>query len=346
MKDAKLAVSDLTFFKRFKPMYDFTILVLSGAYSSSVALTLDILSAAASMAARVGAASPRWRVYAADTRIGLSHGLSIETKTLPKTARADGSTWVVPGLGLENPSTLGNRLTQADAQRAIQALRSQARSGGTVAASCSSVFLLQAADLLAGKKVTTSWWLGPALQRLESRCQVDADRMVITDGNIVTAGAALAQTDLMLHLLRSQFGTVLADGVARVLLIDGRQAQAPFIVPTLLASGNELIAKLTARIEAALPNLPSVAELAAEFCVSERTLARHVQAATGRSTLTLVQSIRLGKARMLLETSRLTVDQVAERVGYGDATALRRLMRKVVGATPRQFRPSALAQSG
>ncbi|HEY3049000.1 MAG TPA: helix-turn-helix domain-containing protein, partial [Polaromonas sp.] len=337
-------MSVLTFFKRFQPMNDFTILVLSGAYSSSVALTLDILSAAASVAARTGLASPRWRVYATDTRARLSHGLSIETKALPKTARADGSTWVVPGLGLDNALVLSDRLTQPDAQQAIQALRTQVRAGGTVAASCSAVFLLQAADLLAGKKVTTSWWLAPALQRLEPRCQVDADRMVITDGSVVTAGAALAQTDLMLHLLRSQFGPALADAVARVLLIDGRQAQAPFIVPSMLASGNELIAKLTARIEAALPNLPSVAELATEFCVSERTLARHVQAATGRSTLALVQSIRLGKARMLLETSRLTVDQVAERVGYGDATALRRLMRKVVGATPRQFRPSAVAQ--
>lgn len=78
--------------------------------------------------------------------------------------------------------------------------------------------------------------------------------------------------------------------------------------------------------------------------MSERTLARHVQTATGRSTLALVQNIRLGKARMLLETSRLTVDQVAERVGYGDATALRRPMRKVAGATPKRFRPSAAAQ--
>ena len=43
---------------------------------------------------------------------------------------------------------------------------------------------------------------------------------------------------------------------------------------------------------------------------------------------------------MLLETTRLPVEQVAEQVGYGDATALRRLMRKVTGATPRQFRYS------
>jgi Helix-turn-helix domain len=45
--------------------------------------------------------------------------------------------------------------------------------------------------------------------------------------------------------------------------------------------------------------------------------------------------------RGLLATSRMTVEQIAEQVGYSDATALRRMMRKLVGATPRQFRPTA-----
>lgn len=325
-------------------MVDFTILILTGAYPSSVAVTLDMLSAAAAMAERLGVAKPSWRTYTVaqpETRLG--NGFSIQAQPLPKDVSADRSTWIVPGLGLENPCAITSRLAHPDAQRAIEALRVHGRAGGAIAASCSAVFLLQAAGLLIGKKVTTSWWLAPSLQRLEPGCTVDADRMVVADGTLVTAGAALAQTDLLLHLLRTRFGVALADAVSRVLLIDGRQNQAPFVVPTMFANGNELIAKLTARIDSALPNLPSIAELAAELCVSERTLSRHVRAATGRSTLALLQSVRLSKARTLLETSKLTVEQVAERVGYGDATALRRMMRKVVGATPRQFRPSIFA---
>lgn len=174
---------------------------------------------------------------------------------------------------------------------------------------------------------------------------VDANRMVIRDGTVVTAGAAFAQTDLMLHLLRTQFGPALADAVSRALLIDGRQSQAQFIVPALLANGNELVSKLVTRFESALPNPPSVSALAAEFGMSDRTLSRHVRAATGRSTSALLQSVRLGKARVLLETSKLTVEQVAERVGYVDTTALRRLMRKVMGATPRQFRTAVSSAS-
>ncbi|GAC1420389.1 MAG: helix-turn-helix domain-containing protein [Burkholderiaceae bacterium] len=327
-------------------MIDFTVLVLPGTFPSSVTLTLDILSTAAAMAKSVGCAEPRWRVVSTDSTVQLGHGLKIDAKILPKTARADGSTWVIPGLGLPDRRAIMSRLAQPDVLCAIAALQTHARAGGTVAASCSAVFLLQSADLLASKKVTTSWWFASLLQKMESRCVVDADRMVIRDGKVVTAGAAFAQTDLMLHLLRTQFSPALADAVARALLIDGRQSQAQFIVPAMLANGNELIAKLVSRFESALPNPPSVSDLAAEFCMSDRTLSRHVRVATGRSTSALLQSVRINKARMLLETSKLTVEQVAERVGYVDTTALRRLMRKVTGATPRQFRPAVSDPSG
>lgn len=322
-------------------MYDFTILVVSGAYASSVATTLDMLTAAAAMAPRVGAATPRWRIRSLEegpTR--LSNGLFIDAKQLSKRVQPDNSIWVIPGLATDSPSAVDARLSKPDAFLAVKALKAQARAGGTVAASCAAVFLLQAADLLKERKATTTWWLAAHLQRVEPRCVVDANRLVIADGPIWTAGAAFAQTDLMLQLLRTRFGAALSDAVSRVLLIDGREAQAPFIVPAMLANGNDFIAQLSLQIEAAFPNTPSIADIAAQHRISERTLARRVRAVTGWSTSALIQFVRLKRARMLLETSRMSIDQVAEHIGYSDATALRRLMRKVFGATPRQFRPS------
>jgi len=320
-------------------MRDFTVLVLPGAYASSVAVTLDILEAAARLAPRAKTPRPTWRVVSPDGRpIALSAGLRLEASALPTTSRADASTWIVPGLGTDNPAVIQERLAREDARRAIAAIARHVGRGGTVAASCSAVFLLQAAGLLAQRRATTSWWLAPELRRLEPGCVVDADRMVCADGPVTTAGAALAQSDLMLHLLRARLGVALADAVSKVLLIDGRQAQAPFAVPAMMANGSELIRRLTQRIEAALPQPPSVAALAEELAMSPRTLARHVRAASGRGPLALVQSVRLNRARQLIESSRMTIAQVAASVGYEDATALRRLMRKAAGAAPSQFR--------
>jgi transcriptional regulator GlxA family with amidase domain len=324
---------------RFQPMRDFTILVLPGAYASSVAATLDVLHAASALAPRMKQARPTWRVLSpSGGPVPLSGGLHVDAAALPKRQRPDAGTWIVPGLGLDTPEAIATHLAGADAQRAIQAVAAHAAGGGRVAASCSAVFLLQAAGLLPRRRVTTSWWLASALRRLEPRCIVDADRMVCADGPVSTAGAAFAQTDLMLHLLRVRFGIALADAVGRVLLIDGRQAQAPFVMPTLLSSGNALVARLVKRIESALPNPPSVQALADEFAMSQRTLSRHVRAATGQGTLALVQSVRLNRARMLIESSRMSIARVAEQVGYEDATALRRLMRKVAGVNPSRFR--------
>lgn len=325
-------------------MNDFTVLILEGAYPTSVAVTSDILAAAETLAAQVGVSAPRWRLYSiTGGPIRLQGGLTVETSKLPAKTREDRSTWVLPGLGLNTSAALRQRLECADTAKAIERLAGHVKSGGHVAASCSAVFLLHAAGLLRGRRVTTTWWLAPLLKKMNPDCTVDADRMVCTDGPVVTAGAAFAQTDLMLHLLRERCGNALADIVSRMLLIDGRQAQAPFIAPEVLASGNNLVARVAARVESNLPNAPTVTELAQEFCMSERTLSRHLQRATGKSTLALVQSVKLRRARTLLETSRMTVEQVAEAVGYQDSTALRRLMKKVAGANPSRYRSAVAA---
>ncbi len=258
-------------------MFDFTILVLPGAFASGVGAALDILSSAAGLANNVGCAAPRWRVCSTRRQSSLSNGLKIDAAVLPKRPRPDRSIWLVPGLGLDDADAVVSRFSEPDATQAIKALRTQAEAGGTIAASCSAVFLLHAAGLLADKRVTTTWWLGGLLQRMEPRCVVDVDQMVVSDGNIVTGGAAFAHIDLVLHLLRTRFNPSLADAVSRTMVIDGRQSQAQYIVPTTLANGNDLATKLVACFEAGLPNPPSVAALAAEFCMSSRTLSRRIE---------------------------------------------------------------------
>ena len=250
-------------------MRDFTVLVLPGAFASSVAVTLDILQAAATLAPRARLPRPTWRVLSLDGgAVALSNGLQVETVMLPIRTRSDASTWIIPGLGMDRASTLHARLARDDAVRAIAAVRRHVARGGAVAAACSAVFLLQAAGVLHERRATTSWWLAPELRRIEPRCSVDADRMVCVDGPVSTAGAALAQSDLMLHLLRTRFGSALAEIVGRVLLIDGRQAQAPFVVPSMLSNGNELVRRLTERIESSLPRPPSVAAIDETFTIT------------------------------------------------------------------------------
>lgn len=323
-------------------MTTFNILLLHGAYASSVALTVDILSAAATIAPGMKLEKPQWKLYSmAGGDVLLSNGMHLSSHALVGKRAPKAGVWLIPGIGITSASMADERLAQPDAIAASALLAKVYVWGASVSASCSAVLLLAHAGLLANKRVTTAWWLAPLLQQREPRCKIDANRMIITDGAITTAGAALAQTDLMMHLLREHFGLKLVDAVARVLLIDKRQSQAGFIVPSAYASGSDLVARLSKRFEAALPSPPSLQMLAQEMNMSERTLSRHIRAATGRNPLALLQSIRMHKAQALLQNSRLSVDEIAERVGYQDATALRRLFKATIQSTPRQIRRDA-----
>lgn len=319
-------------------MPTYTVLVLEDSYASSVAVTVDALRAAARLAPRLGLAAPTWSVASAyGGPVELQGGLSVDTTGLPR-RRDPETTWVVPGLGTETEESVLARLDREDVAPVVRALRRHGDGGGRIAAGCSAVFLLERAGLLDGRTVTTTWWLAPALAARAAGCTVDADRMVCADGPVVTAGAAFAQTDLMLHLLRTYGGARLSDLVARTLLVDARHAQSPYVVPELLANGDALVTRIVGIVEERLPDPPTVAGLAAELAVSERTLARQVARACGLTPLALVQSVKLRRARTLLESSRMPVEQVATAVGYRDATALRRAMRKAEGVTPSQYR--------
>ena len=96
--------------------------------------------------------------------------------------------------------------------------------------------------------------------------------MVCADSPIITAGAAFAQTGLMLQLLRGDGVGALSAAVSRVLLIDGCQAQSPYIVAEVLANGDSLVTQVIARIEAALPLMTEAVE---EAMTHRRRQAHH-----------------------------------------------------------------------
>ncbi len=319
-------------------MHDFTIVVVPGAFASSVTSTLDILATAATIAEQRGLATPRWRICGPQPgHVTLGHGLMLQVEQIEQSAE-DNSCWVIPGIGISDVDHLEERLAAPWAAPFLTALANHVRNGKEVAASCSAVFLLHAAGLLDGRRVTTSWWLAPHLQALAPGCRVDPDFMVLADPPLTTAGAAFAQTDLILHLLRRRLSPDIADRVGKALLLDRRQLQSPFIIPAVLVQGNALVSRLTAQIENSLPELTGVRALAESVGMSERTLSRHVHKATGHSTRQLIQRVQLNKARALLESGQYSVEEIATRVGYRDPTALRRLMRRLLNVTPRQLR--------
>jgi transcriptional regulator GlxA family with amidase domain len=327
-------------------MSDFAVLVLDSTSGAGLGITLEMLDAARELAPSVLAPQLRSSIYSMrGGYLPMQSGMSVETSRFPASGLDPATTIVVPGLALNTATAVSSSSSCPEIRFAASVIQAHVERGGRVAACHSAVFLLQFAGALDGKRATTAWPLADLLQLMNPSCSVDARLRICLDGLILTGGAAFAQTDVMLHLIREKAGVSLADSVARLLLVDARQSDSPFLVAEVLANGDALVSRLVAAIERALPESLSVSDLAKIVCMSERTLSRHVRKTTGQSTSTLVQSVKLNKARALLEQSRLSVENIAAAVGYSDSTALRRLMKRAAGASPNQYRSGSIASS-
>lgn len=72
--------------------------------------------------------------------------------------------------------------------------------------------------------------------------------------------------------------------------------------------------------------------------LAKRTFDRRFRAATGYAALEYVQALRIEEAKQMLETTCISVEQIAAEVGYEDTRYFRELFRRLVGLTPGSYR--------
>jgi len=212
--------------------------------------------------------------------------------------------------------------------------------GATLCSVCAGAFLLGETGLLSGREATTHWAFADTLAARFPEIKVDVDRMVIDDGDIITAGGILAWTDLGLTLVERFLGPSIMLDTARFLLIDppGR-SQRPYnhFVPRLV-HGDAAILKVQHWLHANGGKDSSVKALAETARLEERTFLRRFRTATGLRPTEYAQQIRIAKAREALELSRRPIEQIAWEVGYGDPAAFRKLFQRVTGLAPTDYR--------
>lgn len=312
------------------------ILVLKGAMPSSVAITFDVLATANRLRATAGR-TPAFAARISGSGAAVARALA-GAAGLPDAADAAADLVIVPGLGLSSEEEVKARLTKRDARAAEHRLTEAAGRGALVASSCSGTFLLAAAGLLAGRRATTSWWLAPAFRRMYPGIALNTEVLVAVDGPITTAGAAMAHMDLMLSVVARRAGSSLADGCARYLLLDERRSQSRYMALGFLAAADERVARAETWARRHLERGFAIDELAAAAGLAPRTFARRVERATGMPPVRFVQRLRVERAIELLETTRLSLEEIARRVGYAEPTTLRRLIRRDGGNPPRRMR--------
>lgn len=219
-------------------------------------------------------------------------------------------------------------------------LRSRHAEGTTLASVCRGAFILGYTGLLNGRVATTHWQFADELAKSFPAINVDANRLIADEGDILTSGGLMAWVDLGLVIVQRILGPAVAAQTARYLVADpGRQSQSQYIrFNPSLGHGDEPILRVQQWLQSTLASQVRVHQMAEHADLGEKTFTRRFIAATGLRPTAYMQQLRIEKARELLELTRRTVDRVAWDVGYQDPSAFRQVFQGNTGLTPREYR--------
>jgi AraC family transcriptional regulator, transcriptional activator FtrA len=208
--------------------------------------------------------------------------------------------------------------TELPPQKLLNAIRNAHQKGTRFVLICSGVFVLAAAGLLDGKRATTHWRHMPDLKRMYPSILVEENVLYVDEGQIITSAGSVAGIDACLHLVRRDFGSKIANTVARRLVMsphrDGGQMQ--FVAAPVQERPGRTIAASLDWARSRLSNPIDITTFAAQAAMSERTFLRHFQESLGMSPVAWLQRERMFRARELLESSDLSLEDVAQSSGY------------------------------
>ncbi|MEU4391673.1 helix-turn-helix domain-containing protein [Kribbella sp. NPDC023855] len=221
----------------------------------------------------------------------------------------------------------------------VELVREAHRRGVRIASVCTGAFTLAAAGLLDGRPAATHWAHAEELTRRYPLVEVATDVLYLDDGDLLTSAGVTAGLDLCLHLVRRDYGSAVAANVARRLVMaphrDGGQAQ--FLTAPAIA-GDGSLEPVMRWMQDHLTEPLTLASIAAQASMSTRTLSRQFRAQTGSTPLQWLIRLRVNRAQELLETTDLTIDQIATASGFGSPLLLRQHFTKALATTPTAYR--------
>ena len=222
----------------------------------------------------------------------------------------------------------------------LEALRAAHARGARLLSICSGAFVIAATGLLDDKRAATHWRYAASLQRQYPSITVDANALYVDEGQVLTSAGSAAGLDLFLHLIRRDFGSEIANHVARRLVIpphrDGGQAQ--FVERPIQKYERNALSKLIDTMRRHLDESFSISDMSRMASMSERTFMRRCKSSTGMTPADWLTFVRVDRARELLESSRLSIEQIASQTGLGTATTLRHHFHRKLGVSPSDYR--------
>lgn len=245
---------------------------------------------------------------------------------------------MVPGVDHRDSSQLDGLLDALAPEQAL--METYLRDDGLLISSCSSTSLLARTGKLDGRRATTSWWLSAYFRKKFPQVLLEAEELIVQDGQLVSSGGVTSYIDLSLWLVAHFAGEELRQMTAKILVVDAnRNSQAPYVAKAIMQDqGHAVIERARRWLNKRLDQQWAMADLASYCNVSQRTLLRRFQESMKLSPIHYVQQLRVERAKALLETTRLSLEDITARCGYEDVSSFSKIFKQWAQVTPKDYR--------
>ncbi|MEU9114961.1 helix-turn-helix domain-containing protein [Streptomyces sp. NPDC048483] len=265
-------------------------------------------------------------------RTAADFGVTVERDA---SALADADTVVIPASETFGEIVDGDALPRRTAE-ALARIGPDTRIVGI----CLATYVLAAAGLLDGKAAATHWYHAARFQRLYPQVRLAGDVLFVDAGRVLTSAGAASGIDLLLHLIRLDHGSAVANHVARRCVVPPQRegGQAQYVERPVPQSSDAGTSATRAWALDRLHEALQLSDLAQHAGMSRRTFTRRFRAEVGLSPGQWLTQQRVDLARQLLESSDLPVNRIAERVGFGTGATLRHHLHSAIGVSPGAYR--------
>ncbi|CUJ13150.1 GlxA family transcriptional regulator [Achromobacter xylosoxidans] len=238
------------------------------------------------------------------------------------------------------------RLDEPEARLIIDWLAQRHPADGfTLMTVCAGALFAAAAGLTRQRECTTHHSCLAQLADLDPSARVHDNRIFVEDGNLVSSAGITAGIDLALHMVSRHCGPRVASEVARDMVVYQRRAGTDSALSPWLEHRNHMHPGVH-RVQDAVVRNPaapwSAQSLAEQAHTSSRHLTRLFREHAGCTPMDYLYQIRVALARDMLRETRLNLEMVAEKSGFGSAQHLRRVWRRFQPQTPSMARTPAL----
>ena len=222
-------------------------------------------------------------------------------------------------------------------------LRTVHAHGGHVIGIFNGVALLAEAGLLARTQAVVPWPFVTSVLRHEPTIELVKEKALTEHNRIWSVVSPVLATEVALELFGREPRLELTNlaQVARTVWLHAPERQ--LLTQTVARdsrsrAGPGPLERARRWLEEHLQDAYSLSAMAEAAGMSKRSLLRHFRGRFGTTPLGMLHNLRVMHARMLLESSYLSIEAVAEKCGWRDVSTFRSVFSRITGVTPAAYR--------